>query len=136
MQSYESQRIPLPRGTIPYMTAVTRTAEDDALETVAAGAADDPFAVLGPHSTTHNGRPAIVIRTMQPSATSVEVLIGDQALPMTRRHRDGLFEAVVGTEARSPNHLFSRVPIPQGRRGRETMRPYRFGPVLTVFGLH
>ena len=49
------------------MTAVTRTAEDDALETVAAGAADDPFAVLGPHGTTHNGRPSIAIRTMQPS---------------------------------------------------------------------
>jgi 1,4-alpha-glucan branching enzyme len=118
------------------MTAVTRTAEDDALETIAAGAADDPFAVLGPHSTTHNGRPAIVIRTMQPSASSVEVLIGDQVLPMTRRHRDGLFEAIVDAEGRSPNDLFYRLRMHEGREVRETIDPYRFGPVLTEFDLH
>ena len=118
------------------MTAVTRTAEDDALETVAAGAADDPFAVLGPHSTTHNGRPAIVIRTMQPSASSVDVLIGDHALPMTRRHRDGLFEAIVDAEGRSPNDLFYRLRIHEGREVRETIDAYRFGPVLTEFDLH
>jgi 1,4-alpha-glucan branching enzyme len=118
------------------MTAVTRTAEDDALDTVAAGAADDPFAVLGAHSTTHNGRPSIVIRTMQPSAGSVDVLIGDDAVPMTRRHRDGLFEAVVDAEGRAPRDLFYRLRVHEGHEVRELIDPYRFGQVLTDFDLH
>ncbi|HKC57888.1 MAG TPA: 1,4-alpha-glucan branching protein GlgB [Vicinamibacterales bacterium] len=118
------------------MTAVTRTAEDDALDTVAAGEADDPFAVLGPHGTTHDGRPAIVIRTMQPSATSVELLVGDRTVPMARRHRDGLFEAVVDAEGRSPRDLFYRFRIREGHDVRETIDPYRFGQFLTDFDLH
>jgi len=118
------------------MTPVTRTAEDDALDAVAAGAADDPFAVLGPHGTTHDGRPAIVVRTMQPSATSVELLVGDQVVPMERRHRDGLFEAVVDAEGRSPRDLFYRLRIHEGHEVREAIDPYRFGQYLTDFDLH
>ena len=71
------------------MTGGIRTVEDDMLDAVANGTADDPFAILGPHAATHNGRPAIVVRTMQPSASSVELVIGDRAVPMERRHRDG-----------------------------------------------
>jgi len=118
------------------MTPVTRTAEDDALDAVAAGAADDPFAVLGPHGTTHDGRAAIVVRTMQPSATSVELLVGDQVVPMERRHRDGLFEAVVDAEGRSPRDLFYRLRIHEGHEVREAIDPYRFGQYLTDFDLH
>jgi len=118
------------------MTPVTRTAEDEALDAVAAGAADDPFAVLGPHGTTHDGRAAIVVRTMQPSATSVELLVGDQVVPMERRHRDGLFEAVVDAEGRSPRDLFYRLRIHEGHEVREAIDPYRFGQYLTDFDLH
>ena len=32
------------------MTVSVRTAEDDALDAIASGASDDPFAVLGPHA--------------------------------------------------------------------------------------
>jgi 1,4-alpha-glucan branching enzyme len=118
------------------MSPATRTAEDDLLDAVAAGTADDPFALLGPHSTTRDGRPVIVIRTMQPSATSVDVVIGDQAMPMERRHRDGLFEAVIETEARSPRDLFYRLRIHEGSHVRELIDPYRFSQVLTDFDLH
>ena len=118
------------------MTAVTRTAEEDALDAVAAGAADDPFAVLGPHSTTHDGRPSIAVRTMQPSATRVELLIGDHAIPMAKRHRDGLFEAIVDAEGRSPRDLFYRLRVHEGLDVRETIDPYRFGQFLTDFDLH
>jgi len=118
------------------MTAVTRTVEDDALDAVAAGEADDPFAVLGPHGTTHDGRPAIVIRTMQPSATGVELLVGDRAIPMVRRHRDGLFEAVVDADGRSAGDLFYRLRVHEGHDVREIIDPYRFGQYLTDFDLH
>ena len=118
------------------MTAGTRTAVDDMLEAVAAGVADDPFAVLGPHNTTHNGRPAIVIRTMQPSASNVEVVVGDRIVPMARRHRDGLFEAFVESDGRSPGDLLYRLRIHEGADVRDVIDPFRFGPVLTDFDLH
>ncbi|PYR66246.1 MAG: 1,4-alpha-glucan branching enzyme, partial [Acidobacteria bacterium] len=113
------------------MSPVTRTADDELLDAVAAGAADDPFAILGPHVTSRNGRPVIVIRTMQPSATTVDVVIGDQVTPMERRHHDGLFEALVEAEGRSPRDLFYRLRIHEGSNVRELIDPYRFGQVLT-----
>ena len=118
------------------MTAGTRTAVDDVLDAVAAGAADDPFAVLGPHETTRNGHPAIVIRTMQPSASGVEIVVGDRVVPMARRHHDGLFEAFVEADGRSPDDLFYRLRIHEGADVREVIDPYRFGQVLTEFDLH
>src|SRR5215212_8581096 len=105
------------------MSAATRTAEDDVLDAVAAGVSDDPFAVLGPHTASRNGRPAIVIRTMQPSADAVEVVIGDLVLPMERRHRDGLFEAFVESEGRSPRDVFYRLRMHEGSDVRETIDP-------------
>ncbi|HTI42033.1 MAG TPA: 1,4-alpha-glucan branching protein GlgB [Vicinamibacterales bacterium] len=118
------------------MSAVTRTAEDDLVDAVAAGASDDPFAVLGPHVASRDGRHVIAVRTMQPSATRVELLIGDQVTMMERRHRDGLFEAAVDAEGRSPRDLFYRLRIHEGNEVREAIDPYRFGPVLTDFDLH
>ena len=72
------------------------------LDAVAAGASDNPFAVLGRHEATLDGRPAVVIRTMQPAAARVEVVTPDRVVPMTRRRSDGLFEATIplaGAEA-------------------------------------
>src|SRR5512132_3736458 len=118
------------------MTPATRTADDDLLDAVATGVADDPFAVLGPHAISRDGRPAIVIRTMQPSARGVDVVVGDEVVPMERRHRDGLFEAFIEVEGRSPRDLFYRLRIHEGDDVRETIDPYRFGQVLTDFDLH
>jgi 1,4-alpha-glucan branching enzyme len=118
------------------MTGGIRTAEDDLLDAIAAGTADDPFAILGPHAATHDGRPAIVIRTMQPSASSVELVVGDRAMPMERRHRDGLFELFIDADGRSARDLFYRLRVYEGGSSREFIDPYRFGQVLGDFDLH
>jgi 1,4-alpha-glucan branching enzyme len=109
---------------------------DDMLDAIATGTADDPFAILGPHAATHDGRPAIVIRTMQPSASGVELVVGDHAMPMERRHRDGLFELVIDADGRSPADLFYRLRVHDGGTVREFIDPYRFGQVLGDFDLH
>jgi 1,4-alpha-glucan branching enzyme len=118
------------------MTGGIRTAEDDLLDAIASGTADDPFAILGPHAATHNGRPAIIIRTMQPSASGVELVIGDRAMPMERRHPDGLFELFVDADGRSARDLFYRLRVHEGGASREYIDPYRFGQVLGDFDLH
>jgi 1,4-alpha-glucan branching enzyme len=118
------------------MTGGIRTAEDDMLDAIAAGIADDPFAILGPHAATHDGRPAIVIRTMQPSASSVELVVGDRAMPMERRHRDGLFELFIDADGRSTRDLFYRLRVHEGGTAREFIDPYRFGQVLGDLDLH
>jgi 1,4-alpha-glucan branching enzyme len=118
------------------MTGGIRTVEDDMLDAVATGTADDPFAVLGPHAATHNGRPAIVVRTMHPSASGVELVVGDRAMPMERRHRDGLFELFIDADGRSPRDLFYRLRVHEGGTTREFIDPYRFGQVLGDFDLH
>jgi 1,4-alpha-glucan branching enzyme len=118
------------------MTGGIRTAEDDMLDAIASGTADDPFAILGPHAATHNGRPAIIIRTMQPSASGVELVIGDRAMPMERRHPDGLFELFVDADGRSARDLFYRLRVHEGGASREYIDPYRFGQVLGDFDLH
>src|SRR5205085_6113191 len=65
---------------------------------------------------------------------------GDRVVPMTRRHRDGLFEAVVeaGVDAggRSHRDLSYRLRIHEGGSVRDVIDPYRFGQVLTDFDLH
>src|SRR5256885_13454519 len=96
------------------MAAGVTTAEDHALDAVATGKGDDPFAILGPHPITRDGAPAIVIRTLQPSASSVEIVDGDRVVPMTRRHRDGLFEAVLDAGGPAHGGPSPRIRIPRG----------------------
>ena len=121
------------------MPSATHTVEDTALESVARGTSEDPFAILGRHETTLNGRPAVVIRTMQPAASQVELLrLPDRhATPMMRRHPDGLFETTVPLDGQ-PVHDFDyrlRVIEPGGYT-RDLDDPYRYGQVLTDFDLH
>ena len=44
------------------MSSATRTAEDDLLEPLASGTSNDPFALLGRHDISVQGRSAAVIR--------------------------------------------------------------------------
>ena len=118
------------------MTGAVGAAQDDILDAVASGTADNPFAILGPHAATHNGRSVIVIRTMQPSATGVDLLVGDRALPMDKRHADGLFELSIDAAGRSPADLFYRLRAHEDGASREFIDPYRFGQVLSDFDLH
>ena len=80
------------------MSRAVDTEQDQILDALAVGTSDNPFAVLGRHGTTLNGRPAVVIRTMQPAAASVELVTPRGAVPMQRRRREGLFEATVALE--------------------------------------
>jgi 1,4-alpha-glucan branching enzyme len=121
------------------MPGATHTAEDLALDAVVRGASDDPFAILGRHETTERGAPAVIIRTMQPAASQVELirLPSRHAISMTRRHPDGLFEVTAPLEG-IPVHDFDyrlRIVEPGGRT-HEIDDPYRYGQVLTPFDLH
>jgi 1,4-alpha-glucan branching enzyme len=118
------------------MSGAIRTAEDELLEAIVAGSADDPFAVLGRHTTTLHGRPAVVIRTLQPAASSVELVSDTGVIPMTRRRPEGLFEATVPLDGRDPQTFAYRFRVHDGGRVREVIDPYQFGQVLTDFDLH
>ena len=55
---------------------------DPAIAAVASGTSSDPFAVLGRHEVTVDHRPAVVLRTMQPGASAVELITADAVTPM------------------------------------------------------
>jgi 1,4-alpha-glucan branching enzyme len=118
------------------MTGAIRIGEEEALDAVAAGRADDPFAVLGPHASTHKGRQALVIRTMRPSASAVELVTSDRVIAMERRHPDGLFEATLETGGVAASQVVYRFRIHEAGNTVETVDPYRFGQVLSEFDLH
>jgi 1,4-alpha-glucan branching enzyme len=117
------------------MGGVFSAGGDTIFGAVAEGTSDDPFAVLGRHAVGAGGMPAIVVRTVQPHATHVDVVSGDQHWPMARR-RDGLFEVMVRDAPASlvENHYILRVRDSYGTR--DLIDPYQFGRVLTEFDLH
>ena len=55
------------------------------LDALASGTCANPFSVLGRHATVEGGLPALVVRTIQPRASSVELVANGRAIPMTRR---------------------------------------------------
>jgi len=118
------------------MTDAVRTETDQALDAVSSGTSHDPFAVLGRHAATLNGRPAVVIRTMQPAASRVEVVTPNGAAPMTRRRSEGLFEATVALDGRAAHEIVYRLRIHEAGEVREIIDPYQYGQVLTDFDLH
>src|SRR5918993_2853860 len=109
--------------------------EDEPLDAVAAGTFDDPFAVLGRHEIRRSGRPALVIRTMQPAASRVELVTPDGITPMERRRSAGLFEATVPLAGLLTDFAY-RLRVHEGSEVREILDAYQFGPVLTEFDLH
>ena len=117
------------------MAGALRTADERRVGEVAAGTSDNPFAVLGRHAAVQSGRPAVVIRTVQPTASAVDVLTPDAVLPMPRRP-DGMFELTVALDGRAAHEFAYRLRIHEGRHIRELLDPYQFGEVLTDFDLH
>ncbi len=117
------------------MAHLLHTAEDRAVAEVAAGTSADPFAVLGRHVVTIDQRPAVVVRTMQPMASAVDLITDGQVTPMPRRHRDGLFEARLPLDGRSPDFAY-RFRIQEDGGAREITDPYQFGQVLSDYDLH
>jgi len=97
----------------------------------------DPCALLGPH-TVEEGDTRVVIRTMQPYAESVDVVIGDAVLRADRTHADGLFTALLpaGVSALpGPDEYRLRIRWHDGNM-IETPDAYAFPPVLTPFDLY
>ena len=70
--------------------ARARTDDEEALDAISSGRAADPFALLGPHRIGPR-RSSLVVRTMQPSASAVELVTPDRVLPMSRVRDEGLF---------------------------------------------
>ena len=89
------------------MTSALKTAEDKLFDAVVGGTADDPFGVLGRFAATQNGRPAVVVRTMQPAATRVELVTPGGATEMSRRRGEGLFEATTVLPEGTPANDFA-----------------------------
>ena len=93
----------------------------------------DPFSILGPHRASDGYR--LVIRTAQPAAASVDVVLVDSGAvhPMARTSVEGLWEV-----------SFPHPPVPDYRlrltfspaHTIEIDDPYRYGQVLTDFDLH
>jgi 1,4-alpha-glucan branching enzyme len=105
------------------------------LSALAAGTCANPFSVLGRHAAVEDGQAAIVVRTIQPHASSVELVANGQVIPMVRRVDGGVFEATLRWDG--PAHdLAYRLRVREGSTVRELIDPYQFGPVLTDFDLH
>jgi 1,4-alpha-glucan branching enzyme len=118
------------------MSVTVRSAEDDALDAIAVGAHGDPFAVLGQHPVPIDGRPALVIRTMQPAASDVQLVTPDRVFGMQRRRPEGLFEARVPLVGRSPREFVYWFRVREGSVARDVADPYRFAPILGNYDLH
>jgi 1,4-alpha-glucan branching enzyme len=118
------------------MSVRVPTAEDDALDAIAGGSHDDPFAVLGPHAATVDGRPGLVIRTMQPAASDVQLVLPDRVIPMERRRGEGLFEVRLTLDGRARDEFVYRFRVREGDAVREVGDPYRVGAVLGDVDLH
>ncbi|MBI4400641.1 MAG: 1,4-alpha-glucan branching protein GlgB [Nitrospirae bacterium] len=97
----------------------------------------DPFALLGPHPATTDGRPALIVRAFLPEAKEASVLpdeTGRTPVPMTRIHAAGLFEASLPAGMEKTRYRLRVVD----HWGSVTERhdPYAYLPLLTDFDLH
>jgi 1,4-alpha-glucan branching enzyme len=113
------------------------TLSTPAREAIARGLHADPFAVLGPHEIAGQSSGGLAIRAFRPDAStmSVEPLPERPAVPMTRVHDDGLFEALVPAARRDDFDYRLRVERHDGTSAVFD-DPYRYGPVLTAFDQH
>ncbi len=96
----------------------------------------DPFALLGPHPINSSGQ-ASVVRAFLPEADEATVLLDradDKAVPMTKVHEAGLFEAAVH---RPFDRTRYRIRV-RDRWGGVTERhdPYAFPTWLSDLDLH
>jgi 1,4-alpha-glucan branching enzyme len=118
------------------MSVGVRTAEDDALDALASGTNDNPFAVLGPHPYVVNSAPALVITTVQPSASEVLLVTPDRVHGMQRLRPDGVFRATVPLDRRPPETFVYWFRVREGGVTRDVGDPYRFGSLVGELDLH
>ena len=108
---------------------------DPVIAAVASGTSGDPFAVLGRHEVTVDRHPAVVLRTMQPAASAVELVTPGAVTPMPRRHPAGLFEARVPLTGNVSDFAY-RFRVHEGGAARDVIDPYQYGQVLSDYDLH
>ena len=104
---------------------------NDIIDKIVNSECHDPFQILGVH---FSGSDRAVIRTFQPHATSVDLLIGTATHGMQKIHHAGMFEIEVDLSSLAdPNlHPFSyqfRITYHDGNT-HITNDPYRFSPQL------
>ena len=103
------------------------------VEAVAGGYHGDPFRLLGPHAVPSPSAGASwEVRTFQPQASAVEVVLGDKAYPAVKRHPRGFFVASLPA---SPDAYKLRLTLWNGEVV-SIEDPYRFPPLLTDFELY
>ena len=108
MAQHHEKRTP-PTGAPTRRTGVSPTPfPADDLARLRSGTHHDPHSVFGAHPDGDG----TVVRTMQPGAVHVEILLDDRAVPMTPVG-EGLFHAAL-TEGEVPDYRY-RVTYPDGR---------------------
>src|SRR5690242_21677844 len=102
------------------------------MEAIVGGYHGDAFRILGPHAgRKRRGQPCWEVRAFLPQAESADVLIGDAAHPMEKKHAAGFFVATLNGDPapyRLRAHLWDGGDV-------EFDDPYRFPPVLSDFDL-
>lgn len=106
---------------------------NDITEKVITGNYHDPFAVLGVHFDQKNPDLA-TIRTLQPHASNVDLLIGDKEFGMTKIHNAGLFAVEISRKSTgdpdfAPFHYQYRIIYSDGVI-HTINDPYRYLPQL------
>ncbi len=96
------------------------------LENIIRSDCHDPFQVLGFHVISKKP-PESIVRTFQPHAESMRLIIDDQKIDMYKMRDDGLFEI---TLPRSDNFEYSLEATYQHSSTYEFKDPYRFLPQL------
>src|ERR1700690_2262333 len=103
------------------------------IEAIVGGYHGDAFRVLGPHIVQkRDAQPRWEVRAFLPQATAAEVVIGGATFPMAKRHKEGLYVALLDGE-HQPYRI--RVKLYDGE-SVELEDPYRFPPLLSSFQLH
>ena len=99
------------------------------IEAIVGGYHGDAFRVLGPHFVQkRDAQPRWEVRAFLPQAHSADVVIGETVVPMVKRHKEGLFVALLDGEQQTYR---IRARPPDGR-SVEYDDPYRFPPLLSA----
>ena len=108
--------------------------DGEQVERLVQGRHHDPHSLLGVHpGAVVDGRQQAVVRVWVPDATSVDLLVGEERLPMERLHHAGLFAAAV--PGPRPDHYRFAVTCPDGATA-VVEDPYGFVPTLGELDLH
>jgi 1,4-alpha-glucan branching enzyme len=110
------------------------TIQQDDLDRLIAGTHWSPHSILGPHATTIDGRPFLVIRAWLPQIKDIEAISDSSLWRMTRIHEEGLYEALLTDTTQTP---FYKLRITRhDDTVAEIHDPYAFPPLLTDYELH